>query len=61
MARDRARLGSELEAILREALVGRFMETVPSTQYQEVVEKVLSRNISPYEAVNLLLNGISKR
>jgi LAO/AO transport system kinase len=60
-ARDRARLRSELEAALREALMGRFMEAVPSTQYQEVVEKVLNRNISPYEAVNLLLNGISKQ
>jgi hypothetical protein len=53
-------LGSELEALLREALVGRFMQSVPQNKYEEVVEKVLHRNISPYEAVNLLLNGISK-
>ncbi len=59
-ARDRARLGSELEAVLREALVGRFMQSVPQEKYNDVVEKVLNRNISPYEAVNLLLNGISK-
>jgi LAO/AO transport system kinase len=59
-ARDRARLGSELEAVLREALIGRFMETIPQKKYEEVVQKVLNRNISPYEAVNLLLNGISK-
>jgi LAO/AO transport system kinase len=59
-ARDRARLGSELEAILREALVGRFMQSVPQKKYEEVMEKVLNRSISPYEAVNLLLNGISK-
>src|SRR6266498_3914855 len=59
-ARDRARLGSELETILREALVGRFMQSVSQTEYEEVIEKVLNRNISPYEAVNLLLNGISK-
>lgn len=59
-ARDRARLGSELEAALREALMGRFIEDVPQKKYEEIVEKVLNRNISPYEAVNLLLNGISK-
>ena len=59
-ARDRARLGSEMDGILREALVGRFMQSVPQQNYKEVVEKVMDRNISPYEAVNLLLNGISK-
>lgn len=57
-ARDRARLGSELEAILREALVGRFMQSIPQKKYDEVIQNVLNRNISPYEAVNLLLNGI---
>lgn len=59
-ARDRARLGTELEAALRDALMGRFLESVPQSKYAEIVEKVLNRNISPYEAVNLLLNGISK-
>lgn len=59
-ARDRARLGSELEAVLQEALRARFHETVPQEQYDEIVEKVLSRNISPWEAVKFLLNGNSK-
>lgn len=58
-ARDRARLGSEMEAVLREALMSRFMETVQNEKYGEIVEKVLNRNISPYEAVNILLNGNS--
>lgn len=59
-ARDRARLGSELEAVLRDVLMDRFVKTVPQTRYEEIVEKVLNRNISPYEAVNLLLDGFSK-
>lgn len=59
-ARDRARLGSELETVLREALMGRFMETIQKKKYEEIVEKVLNRNISPYEAVNFLLNGMSE-
>lgn len=56
-ARDRARLGSEMEALLREALMDRFMENVLPTKYQEIVEKVANRNLSPYEAVRSLLNG----
>ena len=59
-ARDRARLGSELEAALREVLMRRFLETVPRQKYDEIMQKVLNRNISPYEAVNFLVDGISK-
>lgn len=59
-ARDRARLGSELEAVLQEALLTRFHENIPQDQYDEILEKVLSRNLSPWEAVNSLLNGSSK-
>ncbi len=55
--RDRARLGSELEAVLQEELVKRFFENIQPEKYNEVVEKVLQRNVSPYEAVKLLLNG----
>ena len=57
-ARDRARLGSELEALLRETLMGRFLETIPQQKYEETMQNVLNRNISPYEAVHFLLNGI---
>ena len=56
-ARDRARLGSEMEALLQEALMDRFHENVQPQKYREMVEKVLNRNISPYEAVTSLLNG----
>lgn len=56
-ARDRARLGSEMEMLLREALLDRFLESVQQAKYEEMMEKVLNRNISPYEAVKFLLNG----
>lgn len=56
-ARDRARLGSEMEALLRESLMNRFMRSVQQQDYQEVLQKVLSRKLSPYEAVKSLLNG----
>ena len=55
--RDRARLGSELEAVLQEELLNRFMTGIQKDQYEELKEKVINRNISPYEAVRELLNG----
>jgi LAO/AO transport system kinase len=56
-ARDRARLGSEMEALLRESLMNRFMRSVQQQKYQEIFQQVLSRKLSPYEAVESLLNG----
>jgi LAO/AO transport system kinase len=56
-ARDRARLGSEMETLLREALMDRFLENIQQQGYEEMIEKVLNRNISPSEAVSALLNG----
>ncbi|HXD10771.1 MAG TPA: methylmalonyl Co-A mutase-associated GTPase MeaB [Anaerolineales bacterium] len=59
--RDRARLGSELAAVLQEELLNRFFEGIQKEKYNAVVENVLKRIISPYEAVTLLLNGSSKQ
>lgn len=59
-ARDRARLGSEIEALLQETLLDRFMENLPQKEYAEIIEKVVNRDISPYEAVKFLLNGSLK-
>jgi LAO/AO transport system kinase len=60
VARDRARLESEMEALLREALMDRFMEDIPQEKYEEIVGNVVKRDISPYEAVKLLVNGNTK-
>jgi len=59
-ARDRARLGSEMETLLREALMDRFLENIQQQKYEEMIEKVVNRNISPSEAVTALLNGNPK-
>jgi LAO/AO transport system kinase len=56
-ARDRARLRSEMEVLLQESLMDRFMETISPKEYQAIVENVVDRNLSPYEAVKALLNG----
>ncbi len=60
IARDRARLGSEMETLLREALMDRFLENIQRQKYEEMIEKVVNRDISPYEAVTALLNGNRK-
>jgi LAO/AO transport system kinase len=57
LARERARLESEMEALLQEALMNRFRETIPQQNYDEILGNVVDRNISPYEAVKLLVNG----
>lgn len=56
-ARDRARLRSELEAVLQEELMSRYLNGDHREAYEEVLEKVIRRDISPYEAVGHLLNG----
>ncbi len=56
-ARERARLEVELDALIQETLVNRFRENVPSKKYDEVLEKVIDRTLSPGEAVKILLNG----
>jgi hypothetical protein len=37
--------------------MNRFLESVEQVKYEEMIEQVVSRNISPYEAVKFLLNG----
>jgi len=59
-AREQGRLGSELEALLRESLLARFREQVTESRYQEVLEQVFQRSLAPVEAVEILLNGWSK-
>ncbi len=55
-SRERARLEVELDALIRETLMSRFREGVPQKQYDEIVEKVVKRNLSPWEAVKVLMN-----
>jgi len=56
-ARERSRLGAELDAILQETLVTRFREEVPEAQYEKILEQVFQRELAPWEAVKTLLNG----
>jgi LAO/AO transport system kinase len=55
--RERARLHAEVEALLREGLVARWRETVPTSRLEETIDRLVSRQISPHQAVAALLNG----
>lgn len=58
--REHARLEVELDALIREAMLERFRETVSQAQYDAVFEQIAGRSLSPLEAVKLLMNGRSK-
>jgi LAO/AO transport system kinase len=53
--RDRTRLQVELEALIQISLMNRFREDVSEKKYQDVLEKMSRRNLSPYEALKVLL------
>lgn len=55
--RDRTRLQVELEALIQSSLMNRFREEVSEKKYNEALEKIIQRNISPWEAVKMLMNG----
>jgi LAO/AO transport system kinase len=54
--RERTRLEAELEVLLTETLVGRFRSRIPNHRYDEVVDQLVQRSLSPWEAVKVLLN-----
>ena len=56
-SRDRARLRSELEAMLMDTLMQKFFENIPQNKYNETIEKVLNRTLAPTHAVVELLNA----
>lgn len=55
--RERARLEVELDALIRDALVARFRERVSQNEYENMIGQLVKRNMSPWEAVNILMNG----
>jgi LAO/AO transport system kinase len=55
--RERARLQVELETLIRNELVDRFRGSIPPATYDQVLERVMHRELSPWEAVQTLMNG----
>jgi LAO/AO transport system kinase len=54
--RERARLKSEMETLLLEALRTRFRAEVPNGKFESFVQKVYAHSLSPWEAVQMLIN-----
>lgn len=58
--RERTRLEVELEALIRDGLMARFIEEISTERYEEALESVIQRKLSPWEAAAMLMNGRSK-
>jgi LAO/AO transport system kinase len=54
--RERMRLRSELEVLLREGLVSRWRETTNEENFKRVLNRLVARRISPRQAVGILLD-----
>jgi LAO/AO transport system kinase len=61
VARERARLESEMEALLLEALMRRFRAEVPNGNFASALQKVYERILAPWEAVQMLVNSPHSR
>ncbi len=55
--RERARLEREVEMLIQDTLATRFRAGIQGTYYAEVLGKVFEHQLSPWEAVKILLNG----
>ena len=55
--RERTRLQTELENLLRETMITRWRKQISDEQYQAFLESVFERQIGPIEAVNKLLEN----
>ncbi len=55
--RDRERVTSELDHLLRAVLLRRLLDRVPADALQTVVGRVLAREQAPWEAVQLLVDS----
>jgi len=58
--REHARLRSEVEALIRESLARQFRLSVPEDCYQSVLSDVFNHRLSPWSAVQSLLDGRCK-
>lgn len=55
--REEARLKAELEHLLQDALLSRWWASMTQSKYHAVLQNLVEREISPWEAVSALLDG----
>jgi LAO/AO transport system kinase len=58
--REAARLAAEVDAILQRALRDQFRAQVSERRYNEVMQRVYDKRLSPWEAVQGLMDGSAK-
>jgi len=54
---ERTRLESQLDHLLKAELVARWRKTISESRVQSVVDRLASRELSPWQAVGILLDG----
>jgi LAO/AO transport system kinase len=59
MDRERSRVRSELDDLLRDRLAERFFTDHPDGRYERAVEQVLARTLSPRQAIQRVIEGKS--
>src|SRR5512143_1280298 len=55
--REGARLSAEVEAILLQTLLDGFHSNLPEGRYNEFMQRVISKELSPWEAVSLMTDN----
>ncbi len=58
--RERTRLEVELDALIRQGLMTKFRQELTAEVYENVLESVIQRKVSPWQAANMLLKERSK-
>ncbi|MEA2007710.1 MAG: methylmalonyl Co-A mutase-associated GTPase MeaB [Chloroflexota bacterium] len=56
--KERLRLKTELENLLQATLLARWSESVSPKKYQHTLEKLVAREISPQQAIQILIDGV---
>ncbi len=56
---ERLRLKTELEDLLQATLVARWSESISHEKYQFTLQKLVTREISPQQAVQILIDGVN--
>lgn len=54
-AREQARLAAELDLLIREKLAADFQRRLPDQEFEQVLGQVFRRELSPWQAADLLL------
>jgi LAO/AO transport system kinase len=55
--RERSRLETELDALIQDTLTNQFRSNLPAEAYDQVLAQIMERKLSPWEAVETLMNG----